>query len=108
MSRPPRVKRGARVTPERGAEWVAYAARRPVRDVVAVLSDEQLAVLGSWLSRNKLLNPPRGSRLRVGEFRCKCGCGEVFRAEYRTKHPQFKNEAHRMRYWRARSRVEAG
>lgn len=89
-----------------GAEWVAFAARRPVDEVRALLSDDQLVVLGKWLSENKLLNPPKNVQWKEGTFVCRCGCGETFTAKYLAKKPQYKNEAHRKRYWRARWRKE--
>ena len=89
------------MTPEHGAEWVAFATRRTVDDVRAVLSDDQLVVMGEWLSQNRLLNPPK-PKPKVGEFICQCGCGEAFTAEWTTSRPKFKNAAHRMRWWRAK------
>lgn len=93
------------MTGDVGAEWVAYAVRRPVHEVRALLSDDQLVTLGKWLSKNKLLNPPKATR-QVGTFVCQCGCGETFTAEYVTTKPKYKNETHRKRYWRARWRAE--
>jgi hypothetical protein len=88
---------------ELGAQWISYATKQPLDQVLELLDDDQLVTLGKWLSKNKLLNPPKSNtKKHVGEFMCKCGCGETFTAEYTTKRPQFKNEAHRMRYWRAK------
>jgi hypothetical protein len=89
-------------------EWIAYAARQAVEDVEGLgLSDDQVLSLGGWLSENRILNPPSGEvRVKKGLFRCACGCGKVFEAEYRTAKPKFKNEAHHQRYWRRRWRVE--
>lgn len=92
------------MTPDVGAQWLAYVARRPVVDIVSMFDDDQLVSLGKWLSKNKLLNPPRPTRKKWGVFVCKCGCGESFKAQYTTKKPQFMNEAHRQRYWRAKYR----
>lgn len=105
--RPPRkLKRGEKMTGDIGAQWVAYAVKRPVDEVRALLSDEQLVTLGRWLSKNKLLNPPKNTKKRLGVFVCKCGCGEVFTAEYVSKRPQFKTESHRQRYWRNKWKAE--
>lgn len=95
------------MTGDVGAEWLAFAVRRPVNDVLALgLDDGQLVTLGKWLSKNKLLNPPKTKKVHVGTFVCQCGCGEKFTAEYITTRPKYKNETHRKRYWRARWRAE--
>lgn len=84
-------------------QWVAYAIRRPVDDVIALgLGDDQLMKLGRWLSQNRLLNPPKEIPEKVGQFRCQCGCGQFFTASYRTKKPKYVNDTHKMRAYRAR------
>jgi len=92
---------------EVGVQWVAYATRQTVDEVKALLTDDQLAVIGRRLSENKLLNPPKVERVRYEKFVCHCGCGEWFMAKYKTKKPQFKNESHRKRYWRQKWAAQA-
>lgn len=97
------------MTSDLGARWIAFAGKRSLADVDALgLSDVQLQVLGAWLSENGVLNPPRDRPVKVGEFVCHCGCGQTFRAEYRTTKPKFLSNAHRMRWWRAKWREEGG
>lgn len=95
---------------ERALEWISYATRKPVEDIVQLgLDDHQVQKLGAWLEHNRLLNPPVGEvKKKLVMVACKCGCGERFLAEYTTKRPQFKNEAHRIRYWRAKAKENEG
>lgn len=101
----PEIKGGESMNADKGAEWVSYMARVPMDDVVEHFDDDQLVMLGQWIASNKLLNPPVGKRpgRKMLLVKCKCGCGEIFEADYRTKKPMFKNEAHRQRYWRKRN-----
>lgn len=91
------------MTVDYGAQWVAYVTKLPVSKVRELFSDDQLVLLGQKLEANRLLNPPKPKKAkkRLGVFKCKC-CGTYFQAEYTTKPPQFLNDAHRMRYWRAK------
>jgi hypothetical protein len=100
-------KRGQKMDAKLGAEWVAFATKKPIAEVVEHFNDDQLVILGKWLSGNKLLNPPKKpARKRTGVFLCKCGCGTRFTAEYTTKKPQFLNDAHKMRYQRSKQKWE--
>lgn len=96
------------MTPELAAQWIAYATRLPIDHVHAIgLDADQLVVIGAALAKNPVINLPDRTRrpdLKTGEFVCACGCGERFTAQYRTKRPQYKNEAHRQRYWRRQQR----
>lgn len=96
-------QRGAKVTLEIAVQWIAYAAKRPIADVLALeLEDDQFLRLGQWLSQNKLLNPPQKIPAKIGTFRCQCGCGQTFTAGYKTKTPKYLNATHRQRAYRAR------
>jgi len=94
--------------PDFGTEWIAYATRRPLAHILALdLTPAQAATLGTWLSENKLLNPPKRAPLRPIRVLCQCGCGEWFDALYKTSRPKYKNATHRQRAYRARLRARA-
>lgn len=96
-------KRGGKMTLEIAVQWIAYAVKRPMDEVYALeLDDDQFIRLGRWLSQNKLLNPPKKIPAKIDTFRCQCGCGETFKASYKTKPPKYKNATHRQRVYRAR------
>lgn len=91
------------MTEDTAVQWIAFAARRPVEDVLGLeLDDIQAVKLGRWLSENRLLNPPKKVVEKIGQFRCQCGCGQLFMAAYRTKKPKYVNDTHKMRAYRAR------
>ena len=95
------------MTPELAAQWIAYVTQLPIDHVHEIgLDDRQLMTLGAALANADLVVRPSQPRIgiKTGEFVCACGCGERFTAEYRTKRPKYKNEAHRQRYWRRRQR----
>lgn len=95
------------MSPDLGLEWVAYAGRVSVQDVMSWgLTDAQLVRLGAALSSNKVLNPPRHIPVRVGTFVCACGCGTVFQREYKTRRPKYLNRSHQMRAYRKRRSCE--
>lgn len=87
---------------EIAVQWLAYASRLPV-DVVRGLglTESQIVCLAVGLSRNGLLNPPRGV-YKLGRFTCQCGCGEVFERWYRTRKPRYVDRAHQQRVYRRR------
>lgn len=102
-------QKGEIMTPEQlGAEWIAYATRLDVRDVLALgLTAHQLTTLGAALASNTRLNllappPPSRRQKKTAQVACQCGCGTVFTAEYVTKKPQYLNAAHRQRAYRRR------
>lgn len=97
------------MTRDQALEWVAYVTRWSVEKVEAKgLTDEQLIWLADRLRGNRLVNPPKSpgaTKVKVGVFECKC-CGELFKAEYKTRKPEFKNSTHKMRYWRRKWRQD--
>ena len=94
------------MTPEVAVQWVAYAGRVPVDDILALgFTGVQLAFLGAVLEKNRLLNPPRVSQ-KIGVFECQCGCGLVFERMWTTRRPKYFNRTHQMRAYRARKRKE--
>lgn len=97
------------MTPEQlGAEWIAYATKLDVRDVLALrLTSHQLVTLGGALADNARLNllappPPSRRKTKTAQVACMCGCGTVFEARYSTKKPKYLNAAHRQRAYRKR------
>lgn len=108
MRRPGKVKGRKRMSAQAGKEWLAWVAKMSVEDVDRrlPLTDEQWSILGEYLSKNQLLNPPKERHVKMGTFVCQCGCGERFTAAYVTRRPKFKNNAHRMRYWRRKMKAE--
>ena len=94
------------MTPEVAIQWLAWVGRRPIAEVERLgLMPEQLVLIGEMLEGNRLLNPPNNPRVKVGMFFCRCGCGEWFTAEYKTRHPWYKNNTHKVRAARARMKV---
>ena len=98
------------MTPELAVQWIAFATQLPIDHVHEIgLEADQLVMIAAALAQNPLFNFADRRRqklpdLKTGEFVCACGCGERFTAQYRTKRPKYKNEAHRQRYWRRRQR----
>jgi hypothetical protein len=91
-------------------QWIAWAAGLSLEQLEALeLTDSQVRIIGRGMARNRLLNPPKKKPVRKwGVFRCQCGCGEYFEAQYTTRKPWYKNEAHRMRAYRARRAAREG
>lgn len=95
-------------------DWLAYVSRLPVDDIKAVVDRDVARYLADGIERNpqvntRLVNEVRKVPLKVADFVCHCGCGQVFRAEYRTKHPKYLNDAHKQRaYRRRRAAVATG
>lgn len=89
---------GGIMTVDRAVQWLAYAARRSVDDVwaiVGVLPDDSLVELGVMLENSVLLNPPTHRPVKVHRAVCQCGCGQWFEREYRTNKPKYKSDAHK-------------
>lgn len=87
----------------RCAKWMMWACGMSWEQLCDLeLDTRQLEIIGQALADNKLLNPPKVERIKRATFVCHCGCGESFVAEYKTKHPKYKNDAHKRRAYRQR------
>ena len=88
-----------------GLQWLAYATRQPVDQVLGwQLAPWQIAAIGAALADNPVLNPPCHVPLKTREFVC-AHCGQTFEAQYRTKRPKYCSRACKARAQRQRDQA---